>query len=149
MTEEKHDLVPLFSCQVGSDTQPALPTVKQDGEECLPSSLISSVAEEISDEVGQLLAGERAGELTIAAYILLESLHRASLQSVATSLLSEPTLLRQAALYCAIGLAAGRRVPEEVEIGTRTIPDNPHLWLLSGGEDQDSAPGEDEECPSN
>jgi len=116
--KEQQDVIPLFMTQVKGKLQPAIPKVTEGKDSYKVSTFISSIAVEVETAVDELTAGKRAGEMTLAAYVLLESLHRTGLQNLADVIMDSPEALRQAALCCAIGLEAGRQIPEEVKIVT-------------------------------
>lgn len=116
------DLMPLFLFKEKNeeDLKQAGAVITVDGEAYKASSFISNIAEAIEDQVDAIISGEEMGELTVAAYMLLESLHRAGMASMAEALLSDPTRLFSAAYYTAIGIRAGMIIPEGARFETIT-----------------------------
>jgi hypothetical protein len=117
----KADLIPLFALRDDvHGTVPITPTIMAGGTQYKPSSYIESVAKEIEPAISELAENKRLGYMTVAAYILLETLARAGLTSIVDSLLDNPEAIYQASLFVSIGMLAGEQMPAEVEIGTET-----------------------------
>jgi pentatricopeptide repeat protein len=78
------------------------------------------------------------GELTVSAYILLESLCKVGMVKMAESLLNEPTTLFHSALCCAIGIRAGMTIPEGAKFETTTSDSDFGIRDITGKEDESS-----------
>ena len=133
------DLVPLFTLKLPgeSELKEVRTAIIADGQSYKASSLIEEVSRKIEDNIQSIIRGEEMGELTVAAYILLESLHRAGIVSVADDLLEAPQQLFHSALCTAIGIRAGMQIPEDLKFETITSD--------SGSSVRDLATEEDEE----
>ena len=79
------DLMPLFLFKEKEEDElkPAGAIITAGEDEYKASSFIGNIAEAIQDEVESVVSGKEMGELTVAAYILLESLHRVGMVKVA------------------------------------------------------------------
>jgi hypothetical protein len=133
------DLMPLFLFKkAGKDEmKQAGAIITAGGESYKASSFISNIGEAIQDEVKELVKGGEIGELTVAAYILLEALHRAGLVKTADTLLGDPNQLFQTAVCTAIGIRAGMIIPEDTKFETTTNDIDISLRNLSKNEDSD------------
>lgn len=114
------ELVPIFSLKSADGTLTKIsPTVEVDGKSYKPASFVEGIAEEIAPQVKSIVEGEVLEQVTIAGYILLESLIRAGQVGMVEMIFSNPQLLYQASIFCSIGMTAGGIVPEGVKIGTK------------------------------
>lgn len=129
------DLIPLFTFR-DKDGSPrfAEATVKREGETYVASSFISQVAEAIEEEAKALSAGKKMGELTIAAHLLLEILHKVGMQKTAEELLESPQDLIKATMWCAFGLRAGMQIPDGIAFETEETS-NLSLREITGYQD--------------
>ncbi len=120
------DLMPLFLFKEKGDEKlkQAGAVITAGGEAYKASSFISNVSEVIQEEIDSVVQGKEMGELTIAAYILLETLHRVGMAKVADDLLSNPSGLFHSAICTAIGIRAGMAVPDGVQFETTTNDSN-------------------------
>lgn len=116
------DLMPLFLFKEkdAKEFKQAGAVISANGESYKASSFIGSVAEAIESDVDSIVKGKEMGELTVAAYMLLESLHRVGMVKVVDGLLSEPQHLFHSALCAAIGMRAGMMIPEGARFETTT-----------------------------
>ena len=133
------DLMPLFLFKEKGEEElkQAGAIITANGEAYKASSFISNIAEAIEDEVEAVMNGDEMGELTVAAYILLESLHRAGMAKVASNLLSEPTSIFHSALCCAIGMRAGMMIPEGAQFETTANDSDLSIREITEGESKD------------
>jgi hypothetical protein len=129
---------PLFSIVENGRMVPVVPEVKSGSTTYQAEDFILALAKAIETDAKALYSGDsqRGGELTLGAYILLETLHRVGLADLAGSIMTTPTALEQAALFFQLGLHTGRRIPEEVTIGTKKAPSGPSVRSGGSGEDQ-------------
>ncbi len=127
----KADLIPLFAIKDASGTSPIVPTIMAGKVQYKPSSYIESVVKEIEPIIIELAENKRLGYMTVASYILLETLTRVGLAHIVDSLLDNPEATYQAALFVSIGMLAGEQMPTEVEIGTETSDSSVSLRSLA------------------
>ena len=133
------DLMPLFLFKEKEEDElkPAGAIITAGEDEYKASSFIGNIAEAIQDEVESVVSGKEMGELTVAAYILLESLHRVGMVKVADHLLSEPTNLFHSAICCAIGIRAGITIPEGTQFETTTSNSGLSIRDVTSNESKD------------
>lgn len=120
------DLMPLFLSEDkdSGELKPAGVIVKDDEEAYQASAIVEEKTEEIKTKIEGIIKGKEVGELTFAAYILLETLHKIGMVQIAEALLSDPSGLFYSALYCAVGMRAGMTLPTEVQFETTTSDGN-------------------------
>jgi len=118
----QQDLVPLFLFKEAdsNEMKQAGVIVTANGETYKASSLVGNIAKAIQSDIEALVQAKEMGELTIAAYTLLESLHRVGMVKTADQLLSEPSSLFHSTLCTAIGMRAGMMIPEGARFETTT-----------------------------
>jgi hypothetical protein len=132
------DLIPLFLTRgENGEIQKCGVAITVNGETYKASSFIGKIAESIEEEVEALISAKETGELTVAAYLLLESLHRAGMVKTADTLLSDPTALSQSATCFAIGMRAGMIIPEGVQFETQTTDSDISVRNITTGEDEE------------
>lgn len=127
----ENEVVPLFVIVENGEAKGVLPRVTDGKSVYKTNNLITDIGRATEDDVRELVAGDRGGEITVAAYVLMESLLRAGLNSQAATLIGTPSMLQQAALWCAIGMQAGRQIPEGVRFETATTSTDPRLRDLA------------------
>lgn len=129
-------LKPLFHILENGEVTPVLPEVKSGETIYRTEEFIVTLASAVEEDARDLYKGKRGGELTLGVYLLLEILHRIDLPDVAQAMMSSPTALEQGGLFFQLGVHAGRRIPEEVLIGTRKVSSGAGLRPGGSGEDQ-------------
>ena len=136
-------LAPIFMYTEDGKKVPVAPKIMDGSDEYVPDAFIVSISKALDRQVDELTTGKRMGELTVAAYLLMESLHRTGLTQFVENLQETPMLMYQCALACAIGMNAGKQIPEEVKIGTTSCSDSINLREIAstGGEGEDDSPG--------
>ena len=116
------DLMPLFLFKEKGEEEfkQAGAIITANGEAYKASSFIESVVEAIQDDVEAIVRGKEMGELTVAAYMLLESLHRVGMAKMSDKLLTDPSTLFHSAMCTAIGMRAGMMIPDGAQFETTT-----------------------------
>ena len=105
-----------------------VPRVTLDNQEIDVSEYIESLSSIIQSEVNDLVMNQKLGDMTISAYVLLDTLARLGKTELSKSVQENPALLRQASLLVAIGMIAGAHIPEGVKVETETIESTINLW---------------------
>ena len=135
------DVIPLFKhMNASGQLVPAIPKIVDEEETYEVSSFITLIAKELDGIVKDLLAGGRAGEHTVALYLLLECLHRAGQAELADIILESSDDQRRFSTVFAIGMNAGRRFPEGVSFETEDAESDISLRDLTAKRDNKEDP---------
>ncbi len=141
----KPDLLPLFlKKNEDGELEYCGVVITVDGECYKPSSFIGQIAESIEEDVEGLVTAKEMGELTVSAYLLLESLHRAGLVKTSNALLMDTSTLLQSATCFAIGMKAGMVLGDLGDVNFETTRSDSNLSIRDVTTNED----EDSDCPS-
>lgn len=123
-------ILPLFLMKNGSQYSKVTPKITAGGTEYEVSKFIKLLSDRFSSEP-ERLEKKDPGFLTVAAYIMLEILHRTnpglSIDDLTSLSGKDGTItLQQAAILFAVGMKVGQSLPEGTEIESKVL--NFDLW---------------------
>lgn len=130
------DIIPLFSAIREEEECKVIPVVRDHtGRLGKTEKLISDLAKEIEEDARNLASGEDGALMTIGGYVLLETFLRLGLGSQVDAIKKSTAVLQQASLFCAIGMLAGRELPEGTIFETKYSSGDTSLRKLEEQED--------------
>lgn len=125
------DILPLFTVLTkDGEVKRVVPKVTDGKQTFKAGKMISNLAKAIEGKVKEIAQGDDVGMLTIGAYVLMETLMRSGQGSQVTLLQANQSILQQAAFFTAIGILAGREIPEGVRFETATADGDINLREL-------------------
>jgi len=119
---------PLFTVSHKDKQVEAHPVVTKEGKKLNVSALVEAISKAIMPAAKDILSNNSLGEMTLATTIALEALHRVGHGSVADDILSSQSVMFHTAILCSIGMEIGRRLPEEIEVGTEFSEEATCIW---------------------